>query len=106
MKNIKNKLKSQKGESLVELLASVMIVAVAVSLMYSGIMVASKINQTAKETDEQFYLNMGKTEQKQDKIPDDALTERKIIIEYNGLNISVDVDLFGGDDVYSYQRKE
>ena len=52
---LKHKLRSQKGETLIELLVSILIAALSVGMLMTGVTVSSRLNQAAQERDAVFY---------------------------------------------------
>ena len=62
MKAMKNKLKSQKGETLVELLAAILISALSVALLMSGVAASIQMIRKSDETDDRFYQALSAAE--------------------------------------------
>ena len=58
MRKIKDKIDSQSGETLVEVLVSLLISTIAIGLLFTSIMTAAHINQANKEADAKFYKEL------------------------------------------------
>lgn len=58
MRKIKDKINSQSGETLVEVLVSLLISTIAIGLLFTSIMTATHINQANKEADAKFYKEL------------------------------------------------
>lgn len=93
------KLRSQRGESLVEVLASVLIGVLAVGLLASAIAVSSQIDRSAEKKDESFYEELSAAEAQ--KAPEAAGTVS--VTPSGGSPVTYQVDYYGGDDIYSYK---
>lgn len=65
---LQHKLRSQKGETLIELLVSILIAALSVGMLMTGVTVSSRLNQAAQERDAVFYQLLTKAESRQDPI--------------------------------------
>lgn len=101
IEKIRRKMVESKGETLVELLASILIGTLAVSLLVSGIVFASRMNQQTYETDKKFYEGLNHAENK-----DDAIVEESkyfVNIAEGEENLEVEITLYGAEgSVYSY----
>lgn len=94
-----HKLKSQRGETLVEIMASVLVAALSVALLFSCVMGASQINGTARESDEKYYATLTDAEKQET-----AAEGGTIKIAGNGNTQTLDISLYGGSGMYSYAR--
>lgn len=102
MKKVYAKLENHKGETLVELLASILICVISISLLMSGIAISVKINKNANLNDQSFYEILSSAERKQTPLPGTF----KVVIEENLRIIEVPVYLYGGEGMYSYEISE
>ena len=59
---MRNKWKDTRGETLVEVLASILIGALSVALLFSAVMASSNMDRTAEKTDDEFYASLNKAE--------------------------------------------
>lgn len=100
---LKNKLRSKRGESFVEILIAILIVAlgcVLIATMYSS---AMNLNLTASKKDDEFYKDVSQMEQLFDESePSDKTKKAEIKDEYNN-SLSVPIDIYG-DDNAAYKR--
>lgn len=62
---MKNKLKDARGETLVEVLASILICALSVAMLFGSVMASSNMDRQAQELDNQYYLDLTKAERQQ-----------------------------------------
>lgn len=103
MKRWRKKLKNSSGETLVELLASILIGSLSVGLLAAGIMVSVNINAKAGQMDESFYTALSAAEKREasDIYPK---TEGTVSISENGKTIaSLKISIYGGEGLYSYE---
>ena len=106
MKKLMKKLRSRRGESLVEVLCAILIFTLSSVGMYSMVMAANNINATAKEADQAFQEQMAIVER-----ADTTGSDGKVVmtVTKSGSNtvvaqMTVDVDLYQTEDLYSYYR--
>ncbi len=99
------KLHDSRGETLVEVLASILISALSVALLFGGIMASVRMDKTAAEADEVHYAMLSAAE-----------TQEETPAARTGLEIeggaagtggaspkkTFSVDLYGGGGMYSY----
>lgn len=52
------KIHSDRGESLIEVLAAILIASLSVALMFGCIMISTNMDEDAKALDEQYYLDL------------------------------------------------
>lgn len=110
MKNLMKKLRSRRGETLVEALCSVLIFTLASVGMYSMVMAANNINATAKEADRRHQEQMEIVEKAEGTSVDGFVTmtiSKSSDITNTALaTITVPVDIYEAEDLYSYFRAE
>ncbi len=95
------KLRSRRGESLVEVLVSVLVGVLAVGLLASAIAASSQIDRSAEQKDEGFYEELSAAEAQESST---ELGEVTVTLS-DGTSIQFDVDYYGGDDIRSYKLK-
>ena len=96
MKTILNKLKSKKGESLVESLAAILIFTMASIVLFSMVSTAGDINGKAKAKDAEIQAHMVAVEKGESAAKTGT---GEVTFTLNGSNIAkVDVDIYGGKD--------
>lgn len=100
MKNIYRKCMNQKGETLVEVLASILVCVLSVTLLMNGVAISTKINQSADQQDEKFYQSLSVAERKQGT----PIQKGKAIIKEGARTIKIPVSLYGGEEMYSYEE--
>lgn len=93
------KLKSRRGETLVEAMASIVIAALSVAMLFTCVMAASQINRMAREADEAFYAGLTAAEgQTGTALPG------TIKIAGGGRERTFSVSLYGGEGMYAYAK--
>lgn len=115
------KLKDNKGETLVELMAAILIASLSVALLFSCVMVATNINQKAKIRDKDFKtiveilevkpdLNTIKTDNRYKNYKDNVEIQNneKVTIKYGTKEIQVPVLLYieRNSNRYAYEYKK
>ena len=56
------KLQSSRGETLVEVLASILICALSITLLFGAVMASASMDRTAQEADSRYYQALTKAE--------------------------------------------
>jgi Tfp pilus assembly protein PilV len=95
------KLRNSRGETLVEALASILIATLSILTLLTGLAAAFQMNQAARQADESFYqwLNAAETQ----KAP---LDQSQVEVKMDGAApVTIAVDVFGGEGLYSYRSK-
>lgn len=95
------KLKNDRGETLVEVLASVLIAALSVTLLFSCIMASARMNENAKAQDSVYYADFTNADA-QSGTP----TEGIVTVEGSGTEMTPGIDIYGSGGVFSYKRKQ
>lgn len=101
------KLRNNKGETLVEVLASIVIATLSVALLFSYIMASSDMDKTAREADEPYYAALSAAEAREasgqparvaitKERPTDAVPSPSPAVTQN-------VTIYGKDGVFSYK---
>ena len=100
-----HKLKSQRGETLVEIMASIVIAALSVALLFGCVMASIQINRMAQRADEAYYKALTAAETQ----TEDADYPRKngtVTIKGGSSVEKWDILLYGGEEMYAYARDE
>ena len=95
------KLKDHRGETLVEMLASILIAALAVALLFTCCMASVQMGGQARAADKRYYENLSAAEGRTG-----TGENGKVKVEGNGGSVEVEIQLYGGDGMYSYQWGE
>lgn len=98
---LKRKFCSQGGESLIEVLASVLVALLAVGLLASAIAASSRIGAASGEMDEDFYRELAEAEAQESQTEPGTVK----VTPSDGTPIEYAVDYYGGEDVYSYRQR-
>lgn len=97
---IAKKLKSDKGETIVELLASILIASLSVALLFSCTSASVNINKKAKQSDKKLYDSITKVESRT------TTSVKKTVVVTESIPIDITVNLYGEDSIYAYEMEE
>ena len=101
-KQIQKKLRSRSGETLVEVLIALMIIALSSMLLVVMITTAASIDMSTRSRDETFYEDLTRAETRP---ADDAAGSGQIQIEIAGSTPApLDVTVYGGNRLASYAK--
>lgn len=97
------KLKDSRGETLVEVLASILIASLAIALLFSCVTASSNMDRRAGEADGSHYAGLSAAEA---RTGDPALEGVEVKIENAGNSGKgkLTVDIYGASGLYSYKR--
>lgn len=99
----RHKLRSERGETLVEVLASVLIVSLSVMMVVGSVMASSNVDVKTEELDKKYYDALTNAETHGgEKVKTGVKIEIKN--EKNNKTATLDFDLYGGAGMYSYER--
>lgn len=97
MTALKRKLHSQRGETLVEILAAVLIASLSVAMLLGGVAVSANLGRQADTADQYFYETLTAAENRQTPV-----SEQTIVLTERGTSIAFPVQVYGGEGLYSY----
>lgn len=99
------KLRNNKGETLVEVLASIVIASLSVALLFGCIMGSSGMDKTAREADEPYYKALSAAEARKTggQTAQVAITKARPTGPAPSPDVAQTVTIFGEDGVYSYK---
>lgn len=105
MKKLFKKIKSKKGETLVEVLVGILIIAFAAALFAGMYSATGNINMIAREQDAALYSAVADLEQKKEDSSAKKEGGNVQITDEGGNNIgSVEVDVWSEDGMTSYKK--
>lgn len=98
-----HKLKSQRGETLVETMASIVIAALSVALLFTCVVTSVQLDHMAKRMDEAYYkaLTAAETQTADEEHP---AKSGKVKIAGGSTWEELDVSLYGGEGMYAYAK--
>lgn len=109
---MRKKWKNARGETLVEVLAAILIGTLAIALLFGATTVSANLNVIAKETDDEFYEYLKAAEEQTTPITDASIVPADAKITVQGKNSAgidtsneIDVNFYGGPGIYSYKLK-
>lgn len=96
---MRKKLRDNRGETLVEVLASILIAALSVALLFSSIMASAGIDRSARASDETYYEALSQAEGQTGAPEPLAIT-----VKNGGAQTILNVERYGGKGAYSYAK--
>lgn len=110
MKQIMKKLRSRRGESLVEVLCAILIFTMSSVAMYSMVMAANNINASAKKADSAYQEQMLIVEKGETAGVQGTVTMTVSRANPSGGNdilaqVDIPVDVYQTEKLYSYFRR-
>lgn len=108
---IAQKLHNERGETLAELLAAILVAALSVTLLFSGIAAAGRINLQAQKADETYYAALNNAQARKG---DTRQAQLEIQLwtgsaKPNATQMGREeptINLYGGPGLYSYKWAE
>ena len=103
------KLQNDRGETLIEVLASILIAALSVTLLFGSIIASSRIDEAAKAVDEEHYAGLAAADA---QAPSGLHTDGTVTIKRTDSSPEVTVSpapsikIYGGEGMFSYRRAE
>lgn len=105
MKRCKTKLRSNQGETLVELLASVLVATLSVALLIGCVTASFQLGRQADQSDSYFYQTLTAAEDRQTPLTDGISPSPAIQVAEGGSLVSLPVLVYGDEGLYAYARK-
>lgn len=102
MKSIKAKLHSQKGETLVELLASILVATLSIGLLLGGVAVSAAIDRQAQNMDKTFYEALTKAESRQTSVTSGIAPQASVEVQEGAKSVKIPVEVYGEQRLYAY----
>lgn len=95
------KLKDSRGETLVEVLASILIASLAIALLFGCVTASSNMDRRAGEADGSHYAGLTAAE-----VQSGEGTSGKVKIQNpnNSTDKDLDIKIYGASGLYSYKR--
>lgn len=120
---MRNKLRDNRGETLMEVLASILICTLSISLLFGAIVTSSDIDGRTQELDEQYYQDLTRAERQEDaagtdwkdvypNVPSVITVKVKNAVNNNERTLTVNgttsgkVKFYGTDRLLSYAFSE
>lgn len=96
------KLRNNRGETLVEVMASIVIAALSVALLFSCAMASSNMDRNARDVDGKYYQALSAAEGRDGT----ALSSGKVEIKNTDSDVQSDItiSIHGGEGLYSYRE--
>lgn len=104
MKRLQNKLADTRGETLVELLASILIATLSVGLLLGGVAVSAHLARQADQADAYFYQTLTAAETRLEPVTEGVAPAPTVQVTENGSTIKIPVQIYGDTGLYAYAR--
>lgn len=99
------KLRDDRGETLVEVLASILIASVSVALLFGCVMASSGMDRRARELDGKHYEALTAAEKQETKLNDGTVHIKQVVTDGGHAEEGdISVHIYGGEGIYSYKR--
>lgn len=105
------KLRNNRGETLVEVLASIVVAALSVTLLFGCIMAASAMDKDAQKRDEAHYNALSEADSQVTPTPEGGATPTSaptptpyVTIIGGSSEVTPPITIYGGEGMYSYKR--
>lgn len=93
------KLKNNRGETVIEVLASVLIAALSVALLFGAIAASVSMDRSAQKTDTDFYKGLNNAQTQTTSVDTGTVT----VSRAGSINdAKIDVNFYGGGGALSY----
>lgn len=103
------KLQGSRGETLVEMLASILIATLSVAVLFTCIMTAAGIDRTTREKDEGYYQSLTAAERQEPGTDEDGTPlpaeTAQLKVTGDGPDKTFTVALYGGEGLWSYKEE-
>lgn len=103
---MKRKLKNAQGETLIEVLASILIGALSVALLFTAVMASINMDRTAQKTDGSYNEVLNAAEEQGTVIDSSIIppgTQVSVKNTAGGVEQKITVNFYGGDGALSYK---
>lgn len=97
------KLKDSRGETLVELLAAILIAALSVAVLFTCCMASAEMGRETRDADKEYYelLSQAERQDTPETDPDNVTVQ----VQNGSATAKITVKLYGGEDLYSYKKE-
>lgn len=101
----RGKLLNSRGETLVETLAAILIAALSVALLVGSVTASGNLARQADQSDTSFFDLLTKAEDRKNPLTEGIDIAREVKIKESGTEVTIPVQVYGGEDLYSYARQ-
>lgn len=99
------KLRENRGETLVEVLASILIASLSVALLFGCVMASSNMDRDARKLDAEHYKYLSEAEAQSGAGTSAKVTvTNDAVTDLTAKTKEVSVNIYGGAKMYSYKR--
>jgi type II secretory pathway pseudopilin PulG len=99
---MRKKLRERRGETLVELLASILIGALSAALLAGGIAASTRLDLDARDLDKTYYQQLTAAEARTGPALPGTV---EVVNTKNGLKSAIPVNVWGGGRAWSYSAE-
>lgn len=96
-----------RGETLVETLAAILVAVLSVTLLLGSVTASSQLARQADRSDETFFTTLTGAENRETSLGsgDGVVDSPKVTITEGAKTATIPVQVYGGEDLYSYARQ-
>lgn len=105
MKRALWKLQDAAGETLIELLASILVGSLSVLVLVTMIVTSARINDSIRDIDEDYYKYLSAAEMQDPSGEITSEDDTLIVIQAGTNEIKIPVTYYGGGSIFSYKIK-
>lgn len=104
MNRLMNKIRSKRGETLVEILVSTAILALAMTILAGLLTTSYRLDESARNADDNLYKDLEAAESADDS--SNILDNAKVYIK-SDVTAKIDIDIYGseGSDLKAYKKR-
>lgn len=102
---MRGKCREERGETLIEVMASILIMTLSILLLFSAVMASVRINKNAREQDEKFYKALNAAEEQSTPADFSIVPASTVTVEQPlaGGSAVVGVTFYGEKGALSYK---
>ncbi|MDR3767604.1 MAG: hypothetical protein Q3Y08_11335 [Butyricicoccus sp.] len=104
MKQCKAKLASNRGETLVETLAAILVATLSVALLIGSVTASFQLGRQADQSDAYFYQTLTAAENRENPTTDGVSSSPTVRVTEGGTTVTLDVQVYGDEGLYAYAR--
>lgn len=106
LKHSREKILNSRGETLVETLAAILIAVLSVALLLGSVTASGQLARQADQSDTSFFETLTNAEDRGTPLTEGVASSPEVKIKESGTEVTIPVQVYGGEDLYSYARKD
>ena len=103
---MKKTLRNNRGETLIEVLASILVATLSVALLFTCVMASSQMERSVQKKDAAHYDALTAAEAQETSVVDGTVSIARVDSSDSVVATAApSVDIYGGEEMFSYKRK-